>query len=531
MSSKYGDPEIVEQVTALLSEGVSGSEIGRRLGICRGTVRKIKDGCTVSEEKFKPVKAIVDPEKGISAKDISPDGRHKFVITSALNDCPIDDRFLASLEGYCETNGARLIVIPVHYKNVSLFSGPQEHSWDPRLAKYFVTEDIYLSSNIKIMGSLRIQATAAKPLQSLGGISKGCSAVFGHPRVAIDMIPTPLNKYPLVYATTGSISEPSYSDTKTGKLGEFHHTKSAFLVETDGDQFWWRHLPCNAKGGFTDFETEYLPEGYQEAAPAEALIVGDIHVGFHTPDVIQAIFGGVIPAVNVKNVVLHDLLDFFSASHHGVDNKILQVAKHVQDRDNVRKELTDVGAFLNTWCYRADTNYFLIDSNHHNHLEKWLDTNSANVLPKNLVVWHHLNYLRLQAAEKAAYEYNIVDLGIKSPLEVALNEFCGVTNLLYPSADSPLEFGGIDCSNHGHRGPNGSRGSRSGFSKVQRKTFIGHSHTPGITDGCYQVGMSCDPKLPYTGGYSSWLHCDGLVYADGQRTLFPVIAGKYRMEA
>lgn len=516
------------QILEWFDEGLSKREIARRLGCGESTIRYAMKKWS-KEDETRPIQLPISRLRSDVAR------RKRFVITSALNDCDIHKGFLQALEVYCKKNKAQLLVIPVRYKNVSLYSTPQDPIWPSALNPYYVLDDIELSSNIVIMGSMRIQATASRPLQGTFGISKGRSAVFGHPRIALETVATPMNKFPLVYMTTGSISLPNYSETKAGRLGEFHHQIAAAIVETDGEYFWWRHVHATETGSFTDFETVYTPTGTKPAPRAEVLIPGDIHVGFHEHLTTSALLDpktGLATKLDVKNVVLHDILDFFSASHHHLNNKVLQVLKERRGRNNVYREVEEVANWLLKHFRSADTNYYIVRSNHHDHLQRWLNRNSEQIDAKNLWFWHHLNALQMkEALEIGDNPQTERDWSVTSAFELALRHFLPESLPFYFHDDrEPLEFLGIDCGNHGDVGPNGARGSRSGFSRTQRRTFIGHSHAPGITDGCYQVGKSSRSDLPYMSGYSSHLSCAGLIYADGYRTLFPIINGKYRLE-
>jgi hypothetical protein len=83
---------------------------------------------------------------------------------------------------------------------------------------------------------------------------------------------------------------------------------------------------------------------------------------------------------------------------------------------------------------------------------------------------------------------------------------------------------------HGDRGPNGARGSIKNLRRIGVKSIIGHSHSPGIDEGCYQVGTSTSlvPRLQQSGP-SSWLNTHCLVYANGKRTLINIINGEWRL--
>lgn len=88
---------------------------------------------------------------------------------------------------------------------------------------------------------------------------------------------------------------------------------------------------------------------------------------------------------------------------------------------------------------------------------------------------------------------------------------------------------GIECGMHGDIGPNGARGSIRNLRRIGIRSFVGHSHTPGIEEGCYQVGTSSRLKLEYNNGPSSWLNTHGLIYPSGKRTLINIIDGEWRL--
>jgi len=87
---------------------------------------------------------------------------------------------------------------------------------------------------------------------------------------------------------------------------------------------------------------------------------------------------------------------------------------------------------------------------------------------------------------------------------------------------------GIIVSLHGDKGPNGARGSIVNLSKMGVKAVIGHTHTPGIEKGCYQVGVSTGTLSYARGSPSSWLPCNCVIQPNGKRQLVPIINGRYR---
>jgi hypothetical protein len=95
--------------------------------------------------------------------------------------------------------------------------------------------------------------------------------------------------------------------------------------------------------------------------------------------------------------------------------------------------------------------------------------------------------------------------------------------------DESYVVAGIELGMHGDKGPNGSRGSARNLARIGVKSVIGHTHSPQIFEGCYQVGTSTKLKLEYTSGPSSWLNTHCVVYASGKRSLINVIKGEWRL--
>ena len=81
---------------------------------------------------------------------------------------------------------------------------------------------------------------------------------------------------------------------------------------------------------------------------------------------------------------------------------------------------------------------------------------------------------------------------------------------------------------HGHLGPNGARGSARNLSRIGTRSIIGHSHSPNIWQGVYQVGTSSKLRLHYTAGPSSWFHTHAVVHPNGRRQMIHIVEGHWR---
>ncbi len=99
-------------------------------------------------------------------------------------------------------------------------------------------------------------------------------------------------------------------------------------------------------------------------------------------------------------------------------------------------------------------------------------------------------------------------------------------NYDFLSPNKPFIVSGVDYSQHGHIGTNGSRGTATGLAKAANKMVIGHSHGAKIFKGVYQTGVSTD-RLEYEKGMSNHTHTHCIQYPNGKRALIDIFNGKW----
>ncbi len=132
-----------------------------------------------------------------------------FVITCAQNNTEPEWDFLRALERYAKERSARLVVIPMRYANPTSKRDPQEEKsedywWHEALHEYLVENELRIHPHLRIMGDVRIQATAVHPLSGLESRSRDASAIYGHPQLAMQSVATPQHRLPKLLYTTGS---------------------------------------------------------------------------------------------------------------------------------------------------------------------------------------------------------------------------------------------------------------------------------------------------------------------------------------
>lgn len=459
-----------------------------------------------------------------------------YVIAAAQNATPVHEKFLKSIETYCEVRNAELMVVPFRYRNpTSIWSSNEEKFewWDSKISEFLVNDHIKLNSNLRLMGHIPITPTAVQPLSGFDSITGTDSGIFGHPSVQLKTVPTPANEIPKILSTTGAITVENYTDSKIGHQGSFNHSFSALVVEIKGDLFFMRHIHGNKDTGhFYDLDKLYTPSGVKDGQRAEALITGDIHAEFHSPDVEEATYTNSDSIMNTfrpKHWVLHDLEDFYPRNHHHANNDVIAFSKHHFGRDNVEESLQKSADFIDAHSRKGMTN-IVVKSNHDEALDRWLIEANPKQDPENAVFYHYLKYHQYKSIRPTDVGFNCFDpfeFWCKNP--ESQKGLRNSSSTIFLKRDQSYTVCDIEVGFHGDRGPNGSRGSIRSFSKIGPKVVIGHSHSPGIFQGAYQVGVSARSNLSYVSGPSSWLQTHCIIYPDGSRTLLHVIKGQWKL--
>jgi hypothetical protein len=479
--------------------------------------------------------------KGPAPKFKRPLDSKIFVVTSAQNATPLHAAFWASLLQYCEFRDAELMVIPIRYKNAtSRWTESQANAewWleHPALSqteagrplqKYLWNVRKELNKNISVLGDIKVQPTAVSPLTGFEGITHGESGIFGHTKLQLKVIATPQGKYPKILTTTGACTVKNYTDTRAGKLGEFHHTLGAAVVEVDGPRFHLRQINASKDGTFYDLD--YFYDGARKKPThniggVPGLVMGDTHVEGIDPAVERATFGDIVPFFEPKRLFWHDLEDGGSVSHWAQGNPFVTSARHFSKAGSAEEEFYSALNFVVDRTPNYATSY-IVASNHNDWLHRWiLERDWKTLSPKDRGFY-------LKVASKLFEQSKLLTGDGAEKLNAFImlaKEYC-INNVQVLDYEQSCLVEGVECGMHGHYGPNGSRGSAKSMRRIGVKSIIGHSHTPAIEEGCYQVGTSTHLSRGYTHGPSSWLNTHAVIYPNGKRTLINIIDGKWRL--
>lgn len=455
-------------------------------------------------------------------------GVKRYVITACQNNAAINEQFCQSLKSYCEFNDAELLIVPIIYRpndhDAIKFNVPE---WLPHT---MVSNKVRIHDEVYVMGSFNFIPTSVNPLQGLESLSRGDTLIVPSPQLRMKSMAVSATRHPAILHTTGAISNPEYSNTKVGEKALFNHSYSAVVVEVDTDNdFHIRVLSADEFGAFYDVGYFYSPSGFIGFEGIEALVTGDEHAIFACPDVEAATYtneDSIVALLTPKYVVRHDLLDCASISHHTRKDAIKNVGKSIFNINKIEDELAATVDYLlrTSLLDTRDASFenIIVSSNHNDHLTRWFSEIDIKTEPQNAKFYHK-------------YMFKILDSMVQTPTGFdhvnPFEQFCldiGVPHTRFLGRDESFAISDVELGVHSDKGTNGSRGSINQFANLPSKYVIGHSHTPGIIAGAYQVGTSSYRKLDYTSGLSSWMNTHCLVYPNGKRQLINIINKKWK---
>lgn len=425
--------------------------------------------------------------------------------TSAQNATKINEQMWINMKAYAKYHNAGIHVIPFRYKNpTSTFSDRKHDWWTNDIKQYLDLKRHEVCDNLVILGDLKIQPTAEFPLSGLEALTKGRSAIIGHPKMHLSSTPVLEGEHKQVLYSTGVITEPNYTDSKAGKKGDSHHTFGFVVVEIDSDDFHIRHVPVEDDGSFQDLwfsvsdgEVKYTPN-------IKSLVMGDLHVGDDDPYKVDASID-LSHKLSPEYLVLHDVFNGHSVNHHEDKNGVLKFYRIKNNRHLISTEIEEMVGMLNFLNQELPkTNIVVVRSNHDEFLDRYvLDKNWVND-PANADMYAKcLSYLLSNEDNKGLIPWFINQ------------ELPEIICLGRDQSFRPLAH---QLANHGDIGVNGTKGTPLQYSRFAAKQITGHTHCPARINGLMVVGTSTKLRVGYNVGPSSWRHADVIEYNNGNAT-------------
>lgn len=501
------------------------AQSGKRRWWCAASINGERTYCYSTTDATRKLPKNPKPKK--FARSLR--GAKRLLVTCAQNATPVHAEFLKALETAANHLNAEIVVIPTRYKNpTSQWSESQrnEEYWAEQLQPYLCNERKRVNKNLMIMGDIKTQPTAIDPLTGFDAITHSESGIFGHAKLRFRTVPTPQSRFPKILTTTGVCTQSNFTDSRAGKLGAFHHTLGATLVEVSGEKFHLRQINADKRTGeFIDLDKAYSPKGVSAAPPALGLFLGDTHVDFVDKQVDEATFGkgGLLDLLKCQNVMFNDLVDGYSVNPHHKGNWLKALVKQRYDRSSPKAELERAAQYvvdrLRPWSTSV-----IVPSNHNDFIMRWLMNTDPRLEPGNLSFW---------CETALAIQESIVlsDAGAKHEDATTywLKQMLSGKRVKVLERDESFMLGSVENGMHGDVGPNGARGNIKNLRRIGVKCNIAHNHSPGLDEGAAQAGTSTKLTAEYTRGPGGWLNTHIAQYHNSKRSLITIIDGEFRI--
>jgi hypothetical protein len=469
---------------------------------------------------FKEKQDIVSEQYEQAKKRKVSKGTKRFIITWAQNNTPVHSGFFLNIEAYAKHINADIHVIAGRYKNpTSLSEEKTEDFWVDEVVPYLDANRHNIHRYLSIMSDVKIQPTATNPMSGLQGMSGINSCIFGSPKVQMEMIPVLEGNKPKMMITTGAATQINYTDSKSGKKGEFHHTLGFAIVEIkDNETFFVRQVTADDKtGAFTDLCFNVKSGKVNKINEISAIVLGDIHYGHHDEAILSKTFD-MMKQLKPEHVVLHDVFDGNSISHHEMKDPFMQYAKEIEGTNSVENEINAMLGGLES--FKNFKNVVIVRSNHDDFLDRWLKNEDWKKQPtsKNSLVYMEYSAMLLKQYAKDRYD-------VKGVIPELINK--KFPKFITLGRNASYKVKNWELGQHGDVGSNGSRGSLLQFRKLNTKIVVGHYHSPGRKDGALAVGTSTKMRVGYNIGPSSWLQSHVIIHQDGKAQHINFINGEY----
>lgn len=438
-----------------------------------------------------------------------------FIITWAQNNTPVHDNFFKNIKAYAEVREANLHVIAGRYKNptsIWTYKNQSEEFWAREVSPYLDAGRHNIHQYLQVLSDVKISPTASTPLSGLNGITGLETCIVGHPRIHLKSLPV-LEGYPhKLLLSTGACTIANYTDSKSGKKGEFHHALGFAIVELDEDFFHIRQVSADENGNFYDF-LHRVKDGEVSANRdgIEAAILGDVHTRHNNKVVTKKVFQ-LLDILKPKHTLIHDVAEMESILHWDLKDPFRLLQKEEEGLDNLEEEIDEIIAWMSK---HSKYNLVMARSNHDDMLDRWLKATDWRISPNKKI---YLKLANIMINEPEARRKGILPFLIDKELDGAIKTL---------SLDCSFRVKGWELAMHGHLGANGSRGGHNQFKNLNTKNIVGHGHKPHREDGHIMVGTLSYLRVGFNRGPSSWMNGFGIIHLDGKAQNINIIKNKF----
>lgn len=450
--------------------------------------------------------------------------QHKrFLVTTAVSGKKCNKLLLKSMLNYCERKDAIILVLPSQdvFNRKSKF----EFELDPELKHdriRVIYEDTYLNSNF-YLSSVKVSAKAVYPLTGLDYLCKYGTTVIGNVKQDCNPVANLPTKTPNFIMCSGSCTEPNFENDaymcqRLNRLAEEDFVSGCIVVEVESEHvFHFRQMQMDKNGGICDLGEMFTPGGDRYFLYNSVITFGDLHSEDLDPNVFEC-EKEIVNIVGAKTAVLHDITSFSCISHHNEGKYATQAIMADDNKISLKDTIRITSNVLEEICDMVDE-VVIVDSNHHSHLQKYLD--------QGRFIFDKINTKYAVGAFVAMLDGEEIPLRYLVEREMSEVNF---DKIKWLEKNEGYEKYDTELSNHGHISQNGGRGNAlRTYRKIFKSSISAHTHSPKISGNSMCVGMSTKKFIGYNVGISSWMPSVAILMSNGKKQMINIIEkdGKY----
>ena len=445
-----------------------------------------------------------------------------YVITGAQNNTEVNREFFSHLLDLTEQLQAELITIPIWYNKAAYDKTAEAEGerFDDAVRPYLKEQDFCIGgeSAAIVYANAGINPTQLMPRNAAQHFNTGeCISIVASPKQQMLTLPR-LNNEQIRFAwSTACCTKINYTRSAAGKKAQIDHSYGALIVTVS---------PCglvdctNVKfenGSLNVFYNDEIYSTSPETLPRPAVSLGDLHcecMDIENWNETLRYLDHLAPS----QLVIHDILHFSKNSHHNLGDDF---HKYLTRDDTVSNALNQVTKHVNELSDIAPV--YCVESNHNSAIDQWLTNKQYDAsLPADAKLYSLLKFFMYEALDESDNKQLALEIALTdNRFQELFNELEPLAqNVVFGRCDVPYMLFSYDCSQHGHKGNNGSQGNVNQLSRLRLKMVTGHTHS-GSLIGNLATGGAKQLNQGYNrGGASSWSLTDVIIWPNSTTQMY-----------
>ncbi len=442
-----------------------------------------------------------------------------FIVTGAVAGAPVFNKFLKSIESFCNHHKAELYILPVR-SHAQAFES-QEPLYDKELNVYInnnkFVKSIIFNNNIQ---AIDIQNNPQKmsPLANIHNFEssmQGTSLLIAAPSLDFKTLPRGNHgTHPHIAACSGVITKPNYQKNEIGLIATTKHKMGCTVIECINDkQFFMRQCEAISDGSFVCLGKRYFPNGEIKIEQVHDILLGDPHIGMHD-DLAWKASMEQITYFKPETVRAGDFDSADEISPWGRKDTIQ--AYHTAQLEHfktLKNQKENIIKFLKELLSKSPNSKFeFVPSNH---TTDWLYRGVMGANFSNFPIEDRITLMK-------------VYIGLCEDKEKTVEEllYGKLDRVIYRKRTEDVVFKGIQLNAHGDVGIKGSKGSPSQYRKIYKAMNHGHCHDPYRYGDIMAAGTHI--KQPDHDPIRSQLNANIITYECGTREMIITIGGQWK---